>query len=371
MPLEQQALTPPADLAKPAIMDQRAKYQGFVDRITTQVISAMPLTVPDADLKRSRARFRVAFSADAQGALMECTPDSVARAIVLSAMSGLYPGGPRPDVWLIPRRNKHKNNLLEAQWQMSFRGYIRLARRAGWELEPVLVFEGEKFEIREGDKPSIEHVRNLDVEASWNTLRYGYIRAYPTGRREAARYAYLTKAEIQKRRNKAQDQNIWNEWPLEMAYKTLCQYAGAREIFPTDDPARYAMEASDQAEIGGGSPVAESLPSGSKTEGVVARLAARPAAGGVIDLAQAEERPIDLTSVTPTAGEEAPGVVTITMTSDQVGDCIALADRSKVALDDLEGYLGSRLQDLEGETTQAVESRVVAAINHLKKSNKG
>ena len=41
--------------------------------------------------------------------------------------------GPRPDVWLIPRRNKHKGNNLECNWQMSFRGFIRLRppRRVG------------------------------------------------------------------------------------------------------------------------------------------------------------------------------------------------------------------------------------------------
>jgi len=233
-------------------LTQKQQYQAYVDKMTTQVIAALPVSIRDEDLKRARAQMRVAFSADAQGALLECTGESIARAIALSAMTGLMPGGPKPDVWLIPRRNKHKGGALEVNWQLSFRGFIRLARRAGWDLEPVLVFEGERFEIEEGSSPRLTHVVSLDVERTWATLRYGYIRVFREAQRAAAKVAFLTKAQIQQRRDKAQDQNIWNEWPLEMALKTLCNYAGNREMFPLDDPARYAVDASEQAELGAG-----------------------------------------------------------------------------------------------------------------------
>jgi phage RecT family recombinase len=332
----------------------------------------MPLTVPDADLKRARAKFRVAFSADAQGALQECTPESVARAIVMSAMSGLYPGGPRPGVWLIPRRNKHKGNALEVQWQISFRGYIQLARRAGWELEPVLVFEGEKFEIHEGDKPGIVHVRNLDLPKTWETLRYGYIRVYPEGKREQARIAYLTKAEIQQRRKKAQDDSIWREWPLEMAYKTLCHYAGNREMFPTDDPTRHALSASEQAEIGSGGTGAEtwgSLPAGSKTDSLAARLAAKPTQNVV----EVEGRPLDAAEIAPQdAGGETfvpaqakPGEP---LSAAQVKEIRGLVERSKVSLDELESAFGGPLDKivLPGTTAKELEAEIVSAVKAMK-----
>lgn len=234
-------------------LTQKQQYSAYVDRLTQNVVAALPINVRDEDLKRARARFRVAFSADANGALLECSAESIARAIVLSAMSGLFPGGPRPDVWLIPRGAKGR---MEVNWQLSFRGYIRLARRAGWDLEPVLVFEGEEFRVTEGNTPAIHHVPSLDAEQSWETLRYGYVRIFPIGRRDQAKVAYLSKARIEQRRKKAQSQNVWSEWPLEMALKTLCNYAGNREMFPVDDPSRYAMEASEMAEVGGGSPLA-------------------------------------------------------------------------------------------------------------------
>lgn len=235
-----------------AIAVRREQYHQHVDRMTTNVVAAMSLTVPDEALKRARTRFRVAFSADAQEKLAECAPDSIARAIILSALSGLYPGGPNPDVYLIPRKNKHRGNILEANWQMSFRGYMRLARRAGFEVEPVLVFAADHFVYEEGTIPRIEHRPNLDEPQTWETLRGGYVRVYPVGHREQAKFAWLSKARILERRRKAQDDGIWRDWPLEMAQKTLCHFAGQREMFPCDDPARYAIQSDTNAEIGAG-----------------------------------------------------------------------------------------------------------------------
>lgn len=353
--VKEQVAAPEVVVAGQQAVATRSPYEAFVDRMTTQVVAALPISVPDADLKRARARFRVAFSADAQRALQDCSPESVARAIVLSAMSGLFPGGPRPDVWLIPRRNKHKNNALECNWQMAYRGYIRLARRAGWELEPVLVFEGERFKIREGDNPGVEHERDLDMPATWETLRYGYIRIFPTGQRAQARIAYLNKAEIQKRRNKAQDQSIWNEWPLEMALKTLCNYAGNREYFPTDDPARYAMEASEQAEIGGGSPVLELTapePHGARSAALAARLKAQviPAAEQTMQEAARDQL------------AEAEGNPAL-LSSDTIADLRDLARLAGASMSEIEADLfGGPLE----EQAASSEAMVVAEIERRK-----
>lgn len=279
---------------------KREQYDRFIGGMITQVIAALPVTVPDESLKRARARFKVAFSADAKADLVSCTPESLARAIVLSAMSGLYPGGPQPDVDLIPRRNKHRQNALEINWQITFRGYIRLARRAGWEVEPVIIYEGETFKITEGNNPCIEHERNIDVPRKWETIKLGYVRVFPVGRREQAKLAYLTKEEIQKRRNKAQDDSIWKEWPLEMTYKTLCRYAGYREMYPTDDPSRYAMDADTQAEIG--APVVNEI-----TAGGVRTLEARLLGSSATAKAEEEGRVVNLSSSENVAVENSGG----------------------------------------------------------------
>lgn len=272
---------PKIEVREPSALEvRRERYGALVDRMTTQVVGALSITIPQEALKRARARFRIAFSADAQEKLADCTPESVARAIILSGLSGLYPGGPNPDVWLIPRKNKHNNNALEVNWQMSFRGYIRLARRAAWDLEPVLVFAGDVFEYEEGTAPRIRHVPDLTAKQNWETLLGGYVRVRPLGAPASeSKIAWLSKDRIQQRRSKAQDGSIWTAWPLEQSLKTLCHFAGAREMFPCDDPARYAIVSDVQAEIGGGEPHPVTIPvsaspvgSGARTEALAARL---------------------------------------------------------------------------------------------------
>ncbi len=55
--------------------------------------------------RRAAARVGLAFQSSAarNPKLYECHPDSVAAAVALSAMYDLMPGGPVPDVYLIPR----------------------------------------------------------------------------------------------------------------------------------------------------------------------------------------------------------------------------------------------------------------------------
>lgn len=317
-------------------LTQRDKFEKFVGATIHNVIAALPLSVPEEQLKRARTQFRVAFTTDPKGDLMRCTPESVAKAIVLSAISGLHPGGPRPDIWLIPRKNRHNNNLLECNWQMAFRGYVRLARRAGYELEPVLVFDGERYEIEEGVTPVVRHWRDLNVARTWDSLIFGYIRVYPTGRREQTTLAYLTKAEIQKRRNKAQDPSIWNEWPLEQSYKTLCSYAGAREMFPTDDPSRYVMVASESSEIG--APTSTQV-----AVGGVRNLEQRLLAPSQKAEVESEGRVVDFTPLQPEvvdaggSGEETQAQTTkepVHLTSDSLAKLKELASSLNVSWDE-------------------------------------
>lgn len=56
----------------------------------------------------------------------------------------------------------------------------------------------------------------------------------------------------------------------------------------------------------------------------------------------------------------------------QIADCRETADHNGVSMDDVEGYLGAKLSELEGDDPVAVEQRVVDAIGVLKrKAGKG
>lgn len=217
-----------------------------ISQQVNEVIGALPLEVPEADLKRARTQMRIAFMSIGASNLEKCTPASIARCVALSALTGLYPGSPEssPDIWLIQRNVKisKKPDVYEKQmiWQPGKSAFMRLARRARCELDPFLVFKGEDFSMTGGTNPSVSHTINLEDEPSWERMRFGYIVVTntDTGRCKVAR---LTKGQIQQRRAKAQTDSFWKEWPLEMALKTLCIYAGRREMFPLNDRSRLAI----------------------------------------------------------------------------------------------------------------------------------
>jgi hypothetical protein len=172
--------------------------------------------------------------------LFECTELSIVHAIALSAMTGLYPGGVRPDVWLIPRKNRHNNGALECNWQISSRGFQRLAARTNHQVRGMIVHANDTFEY-EAAEPSILHRPSLDTVGDWNSIRCAYVVVDPPSGKRV--FAVLRKDQIEKRRKKAQTDRIWSEWPEEMTIKTVLAYAGAREMWPTNRSARFAIEA--------------------------------------------------------------------------------------------------------------------------------
>lgn len=250
--------------AKVERIDPYAELERDVEAMTLAFVQAMPFSVPPQQLARAQAKMKLAFM-NTRSDLTGCTPQSVGRAVALSALSGLYPGGHNPDVDIIPRRNKDLGNSLEANWQISWRGYKRLAFRNGYDVEPVLVFRGDVYRITRGSNPTIVHEPAPlgSVERTWETLQGGYVKVYPIGNPAAARFEDLTREQIAQRRRKAQSDTFWAAWPLEMALKTLCRYAGRRELFPCDDQTRYLIHADIETDDDG-KVLATALPASSR-----------------------------------------------------------------------------------------------------------
>ena len=223
------------------LQTNNTEMRAFVKRCA----ESLPFVLSPDGLEESKARMALVFSNGAAPQLAACTRESIAHAIVLSAMSGLFPGGPMPDVWLIPRRNRKKGGALEANWQISARGYTRLARRAGYQVVPTLVYKDEQFAVQKGTSPSLTHVPDVDKEQGYDDIRLGYV--VVTSPDKEVAFAILRKDQIDKRRAKAQDQGIWREWPEEQSLKTLCSYAGRREMWPCDPQARHVIDADDKS----------------------------------------------------------------------------------------------------------------------------
>ena len=190
----------------------------------------------------SQAAGRVALAfrqaAQTNDRLYSCDPASVAQAVALSAMTGLMPGGPLPDVYLLPRGK----NL---QWQVSHRGFSKLAANNGVRLRTKAVFESDTFNVIEGTEPSLEHIPDLNAE-QWDTLKAVYVVAfYQDGSKD---FVVIRKADIEKRRansdayKRDKNRSPWGQWPIEMALKTGLRYAFARGIVPMNDNMQNAYD---------------------------------------------------------------------------------------------------------------------------------
>ena len=267
---------------------RRKGWKTWISTESLKMISALPLIVPDQDLKRSRVRLSLALShLPDDSPIYDCLPESVIGCMVMSAMTGLFPGGHNPDVWLIPRQSKKHDYRLVLNWQISYRGHIRLCRRTpGWDVQAVPVYTPDVFTRSRSSSGSEYHHEPVyeasgTGDADWEALRGCLILVRsPTGEK----WDFLSKGAIQKRRDKAQDPANWNEWPIERAMGTSCAYAGQREMWPTDDPARYAL-GMEAAQLGDSISSSQSRPS---------LLPSDALAGVAKSMPQADLRPVTL-----------------------------------------------------------------------------
>lgn len=88
--------------------------------------------------------------------LSQCTPSSFLGAMMSAAQLGLEPNTPLGQAYILPYMNK---GVLEAQFQLGYKGLIDLAYRSG-EVEVVqahIVYENDEFECEYGLDPKLSH----------------------------------------------------------------------------------------------------------------------------------------------------------------------------------------------------------------------
>ena len=101
----------------------------------------------------------VALNAASQNPiLLQCTPNSIIRALLAGAQLGLEPGGPLGAAYMVPYRNKAGN--YEAQLIPGYRGLMELARRSGVvkNIEARIVYSGDEVKVEYGLSPNIYHI---------------------------------------------------------------------------------------------------------------------------------------------------------------------------------------------------------------------
>lgn len=130
--------------------------------------------------------------------LASCTPGSFLGAMMSAAQLGLEPNTPLGQAYILPYSNK---GVLEAQFQLGYKGLIDLAYRSG-EVEVVqahIVYENDAFECEYGLEPKLTHTpadkdrgEPIKVYAVFKTKSGGYgfeVMSMEDVRNHAAKYS--------------------------------------------------------------------------------------------------------------------------------------------------------------------------------------
>ena len=133
---------------KPA---EQKTMQQYIKNMEGEIKRALPSVI-------TPERFtRIVLSAiSANPQLGSCTPNSFLGAMMTSAQLGLEVNTPLGQAYVLPYRNK---GVLEAQFQLGYKGLIDLAYRSG-EVEVIqahVVHENDDFECEYGLDPKLTH----------------------------------------------------------------------------------------------------------------------------------------------------------------------------------------------------------------------
>lgn len=227
----------PANRNQPLTPDQaQEQWKLMVADKARRAIASM-LTGDRA--KQAYGRILVAMSSAALTSpdIMRCSEASIVRAIAMSALTGIMPGGAMAKCYLIPKKIKQQ---WELQWWANHRALKGFANAAGWDVSCTPVHEDDSFDI---ENDVITHRPNPDRNPDFKTLRGFVVRAWPFAHPESKTARFVNRQTIDERRAKSDskdsDWSPWNNWFLEMAEKTALKYAAARGLFPLDDAADY------------------------------------------------------------------------------------------------------------------------------------
>ncbi len=174
-------------------------------------------------------------------ALLQCTPTSVLQAVMTASQLGLEPGGVLGSAYLVPYKS-------ECQLVIGYRGLIDLARRSGKiaSVEAHVVYANDKFTIRHGLTPALEHEPNLAGEPGDVVAAYAIARLHDG----STQVEVMTRKQLDaiRTRSRAGNSGPWATDTDEMYRKTvvkrLCKY------LPLSVELASAIEADNRAESG-------------------------------------------------------------------------------------------------------------------------
>jgi recombination protein RecT len=137
--------------AAAAAAPEKKTMQQYIKSMESEIKKALPSVI-------TPERFtRIVLSAiSVNPQLGQCTPQSFLGAMMTSAQLGLEVNTPLGQAYVLPYRNK---GVLEAQFQLGYKGLIDLAYRSG-EVEVIqahVVYENDEFTCEYGLDPKLTH----------------------------------------------------------------------------------------------------------------------------------------------------------------------------------------------------------------------
>lgn len=174
----------------------------------------------------------------ASRSLLDCDPNSIARACVQAASLGLMVGGLLGEAYLVPY--KGKCTLIPG-----YKGLVKLAHQglAISSFTVRLVYAEDHFDPEYGTHPKITHRPKLDGVRGDEAIVAGY--SVAVMRDGATTFEIMTRDEVEKRRkaSRAGDDGPWVTWYPEQFKKTVARYGTKLLPASTDTDAYERLSA--------------------------------------------------------------------------------------------------------------------------------
>jgi hypothetical protein len=206
----------------PAIAKDMTPQAQFAARVNSYAIDFLAAIAPPDKVQQAAGRIGLALrkAGIKQPKIYSCDAKSVANAIAMSALTGIYPGGAKPLVDLIPRGNS-------LEWQISARGLQALAQRVGgWIITATPVHVDDVYEVTLGTVQEVKHIPC----GKGCTARADMQAVYVVGRHKDWP-AVIVPVALDTIWKRSTGTNVWQQWPVEMAQKTAVIYAISRGHF--------------------------------------------------------------------------------------------------------------------------------------------
>lgn len=178
-----------------------------------------------------------------------CTPESVANAVAIAALTGIMPGGNASTslAYVVPRRPR-QGEKPQLQYSLSHRGLNAVARRCGQTMIATPISKNDDIDVDEAGEITIFR-RDLDnPPQTYDELRGVVVTIKEIATGNITSKNWVPKKLIDPRREMSQAGNKgpWGKWPVEMAMKTAMKYAVSRGWCVIDDTeAMRAISADD------------------------------------------------------------------------------------------------------------------------------